>query len=182
MRAIRKFIPVAMGPVLLLVTLTGCSDGEAKSAPKLPGRICWDIFSGKEVSPLLPPGDEVKVSTGTFSLLEELDSATCSLYVDGKIQLQASATRRELESQIDWSSYEKGETDPIDVGEKGIIWPGGAVAYVACEPSKTPSAPGNYINLSIDTFDTPDDGKARNALPALLEKFVRFTQRELQCT
>lgn len=170
-----------MGPAILLATLTSCSEGETRAVPELPAKICWGAFTGKEISPLLPTGEEATFDTDLFTLTESMDTAICSLYIDGNIQFQATADRRNFETEIEWSSYEKGETDPIDVGKRAIVWPGGAISYIACEPSKSPSVPGNYIELSINTFDTPDDKQARSAAPELLKQFVEFTQRELKC-
>ncbi|GAA2926892.1 hypothetical protein ACFPN0_27455 [Kitasatospora cinereorecta] len=172
---------MTMGPALLLATLTSCSEGETKAVPKLPDRICWGAFASKGITPLLPTGEEATLDTDPFSLIEGLDAATCSTYIDGNIQFQATATRRDFENEIEWSSYEKGETDPVDVGKRAIVWPGGAIGYIVCEPSKSPSAPGNYVELSINTFDAPDDKRARSAASELLKEFAEFAQRELKC-
>ncbi|WP_189893943.1 hypothetical protein [Streptomyces xantholiticus] len=165
----------------MMPIVTGCSNGEAKAVPELPGRICWDVFASKDLIPFLPSGDKVTISARPFALAEDLDSTTCSLDIDGRTQFQASARYENFERGIDWSSYKKADPDPIDVGEKGIIWYNGAASYVACEPSKTPSTPGKYIDLHLSTFDPPEDEQPRKALPTLLKQFVAFAQRELKC-
>jgi hypothetical protein len=162
--------------------MSGCSAGETKAVPELPKRICWDVFASKDLIPFLPNGEKATLSSRTFTLVEELDSTTCSLDIDGRTQFQASARFENFERGIDWSSYEKANPDQIDVGEKGIIWYNGAASYIACEPSKTHSTPGKYIDLHLSTFDPPDNEQPRKALPALLKQFVAFAQRELNCT
>ncbi|MEU5659706.1 hypothetical protein ABZ802_29395 [Streptomyces sp. NPDC047737] len=170
-----------MGTATLLATLTGCSSHEVKAVPEVPERICWDVFTRQDVTPLLPSGDKATISIDPFVLREELDGTTCTLDVDGQTRFQAGATRRDFEDDIEWSSYEKGKTAPIEVGKKGLVWPGGVVTYIVCEPPKSPSVPGNYIELDISTFDVADDKLPSRTLTPLLKRFVTFAERELNC-
>jgi len=178
--ALRTHVWATVGTATLLATLTGCSSDEIKAVPEVPERICWDVFTRKDVVPFLPTGDEADVYSDTFVLLEELDGATCSLDIDGRTRFQAAATRRDREDQIEWSSYEKGKTAPIPVGKKGIVWPGGVLTYIVCEPPEPPSAHGNYVELRISTFSAADDKLPRNLTP-LLKQFVAFAEQELNC-
>ncbi|ALC22917.1 hypothetical protein ACH46N_25295 [Streptomyces pristinaespiralis] len=172
----------ALVSMLLMTALTSCSGGETRSVPKLPARVCWNAFDGEDVASLLPTGDRATVDTDPFVLAKPADSPTCSIYIDGNTKFQTYALYEDFERSIDWSSYEKAHPEPIDVGEKGIVWYDGAASYIICEASKTPSSPGKYIDLTISTSDLPDEEKLRRALPALMKQFVAFAQRELNCT
>jgi hypothetical protein len=178
---LRKIATTAANLAVLILVVTGCSNGETKAVPELPERICWDVFASKDLVPFLPAGEKVTLSSRPFVLDEDLDSTTCSLDIDGRTQFQASARYETFEQGIDWSSYEKVDPDPINLGRKGIIWHNGAVSYIACEPSKSPSTPGKYIEVNLHTFDRPDNPEPRKALPALMRQFVAFAQRELNC-
>ncbi|MFF2897769.1 hypothetical protein [Streptomyces sp. NPDC057966] len=161
--------------------LVGCSGGEGKAVPALPKRICWNAFASSDVVPILPVGDKADVYHRPFVLVDDLDSVTCSLDIDGAWKFLASATLRGFEDQIDWTSMDKANPQPINVGKKGIIWDGGAAAYFICEPSRGPNSPGKYIDLSINTDSVPDGAKLPSVLPALMKQFVAFAQRELKC-
>ncbi|MFD5498730.1 hypothetical protein ACFWJS_03230 [Streptomyces sp. NPDC127061] len=167
--------------VILMGLLAGCSDSERKAVPELPKRICWNAFASSDVSPILPVGDKADVYHRPFVLAEDLDSVTCSLDIDGAWKFLADATLRGFEDQIDWTSMDKANPQPIDVGKKGIIWDSGAAAYFICEPSKGPNWPGKYIDLSINTDGVPNEAKLPSVLPALMKQFVTFAQRELKC-
>ncbi|MGW0034207.1 hypothetical protein ACWDXD_30840 [Streptomyces sp. NPDC003314] len=166
--------------------LTGCATGEEKAVPELPERICWNgAFAGSDVSPLLPPGDEVKFSRLAgrhFALTEESDSAICTLYIDGNTKFQASADLENFEDSIEWSSWDPAHPKPLAVGEKGIIWDTGAASYFICEPAKNPNSPGRYIELMITAHYAPDKSKLQAALPELMKEFMAYAQRELRCT
>ncbi|MFJ5938665.1 hypothetical protein [Streptomyces sp. NPDC093071] len=165
--------------------LAGCATGEEKTVPELPERICWNgAFAGNDVSPLLPPGDKVefsRLSGRHFTLTKELDSATCTLDIDGKTRFQASATRRGFAESIEWSSWDPADPKPLDLGEKGIIWDTGAASYFICEPAKNPNSPGRYIELMITAHYAPDKSKLQAALPELMKEFMAYAQRELRC-
>lgn len=167
----------AVAPVLL----AGCAEDKPKAAPELPARVCWGAFSGSEVTPFLPAGEKVTVSDGDFVLDESLDSETCSVDVDGITRFTAHATFREFERSIEWSSWDSHDPRPLDVGKGGIVWDGGAATHFVCEPSTSPSDPGKYIALYVDTLWKVDTEKTQSAVPGLLEKFMAFAQRELKC-
>ncbi|MFD0625015.1 hypothetical protein ACFQ2K_21915 [Streptomyces sanglieri] len=168
--------------VILMGLLTGCSDSERKAVPELPKRICWNAFASSDVLPILPTGDKAAVYHRPFVLVEDLDSVTCSLDIDGVWKFLANATLQGFEDQIDWTSMDKANSRPINVGKKGIIWDSGAAAYFICEPSKGPNSPGKYIDLSIDTDGVPNEAKLPSVLPALMKQFVAFAQSELKCS
>ncbi|GGR32226.1 hypothetical protein [Streptomyces roseolus] len=165
--------------------LAGCAAGEEKAVPELPKRICWGgAFAGSDVTPLLPPGDKAEFSPlagRSFVLNGDVDSAICTLYVDGNTKFQASADLEKFEESIEWSSWDSADPKPLDVGEKGIIFDRGALAYFTCEPAKNPNSPGKYIELEITADDAPDKSKLQAALPALMKEFMAFAQRELKC-
>ncbi|MFB6503439.1 hypothetical protein ACFYXP_12405 [Streptomyces sp. NPDC002466] len=180
----RRFVnaaAVASIFVILAGLLTGCSDSERKAVPELPKRICWNAFASSDVSPILPTGDEATVSHRPFVLVEDLDSVTCSLSIDGAPAFMVNATLRGFEDQIDWTSMDKAKPHSINVGKKGILWDIGAAAYFTCKPSSGPGSPGKYINLFIDAGGAPDKAKLPSVLPKLLRQFVEFAQRELKC-
>lgn len=184
----RRFTRTAAAVSTAVVTaglLAGCATGEEKAVPKLPERICWNgAFASSDVSPLLPPGDEAKFSRLAgrhFVLTKELDSAICTLYIDGNTKFQASATRRNFEESIEWSSWDRTNPKPLDLGEKGIIWGTGAASYFICEPAKNRNTPGRYIELMITANYAPDKSKLQAALPALMKEFMAYAQRELKC-
>ncbi|MFF6790103.1 hypothetical protein ACFY9C_13575 [Streptomyces filamentosus] len=165
--------------------LVGCAAGEEKSVPELPERICWGgAFAGSDVTPLLPPGKKAEFSPlagRPFILTGDVDSAVCTLYVDGNTKFQASAEFEEFEESIEWSSWDSADPKPLDVGEKGIVFDRGALAYFTCEPAKNPRSPGKYIELEITADGAPDKVKLQAALPVLMKEFMAFAQRELKC-
>ncbi|MEV5203366.1 hypothetical protein [Streptomyces sp. NPDC053720] len=167
--------------VILAGLLVGCSGSEEKAVPELPKRICWNAFASSDVLPVLPTGDKASVHHRPFVLAEDLDSVTCSLDIDGAPMFAADAALRGFEGQVDWSSMDKANPQPIDVGKKGIIWDSGAASYFICEPSKGPNSPGRYIDLRITVGSAPDKAKLPSVLPALMKQFVAFAQRELKC-
>ncbi len=186
MRRFARTTAVASTAAVAAGLLAGCAAGEEKAAPQLPERVCWGggAFAGSDVAPLLPPGDTVEFSPDSgdpFALTKELDSATCTLYIDGNTKFQAVATRRNFAESIDWSSWDSAHPKPLDVGEKGIIWDTGAAASFTCEPAKDANTPGKYIELRITANDTPDPAALQAALPQLMKEFQDFAQARLQC-
>ncbi|MGW4726066.1 hypothetical protein [Streptomyces sp. NPDC004291] len=184
----RRFTITAAAVSAAVVTaglLAGCTAGEEKAVPELPERICWNgAFASSDVSPLLPPGDKAEFSrlaNRNFALTKELDSATCTLDIDGKTRFQASATYRNFARSIEWSSWDPAHPKPLDVGEKGIIWDTGAASYFTCEYAKNLNSPGRYIELMITANYAPDKSKLQAALPALMKEFMAYAQRELKC-
>ncbi|WP_406528909.1 hypothetical protein [Streptomyces sp. I8-5] len=180
----RRFVnSVALVSILVILAglLAGCSDSERKAVPALPKRICWNAFASSDVSPILPVGDKADVYHRPFVLVEDLDSVTCTLAIDGAPSFLAIATLQGFEDQIDWTPMDRANPQPINVGKKGIIWDSGAAAYFICEPSKGPNSPGKYIDLHITAGSVPDKAKVSSVLPALMKQFVAFAQRELKC-
>ncbi|WP_411075219.1 hypothetical protein [Streptomyces sp. cmx-4-7] len=184
----RRFTRTAAAVSTAVVTaglLASCAADEEKTVPELPERICWSgAFAGSDVSPLLPPGDKMEFSRLAgrhFALTKELDSATCTLDIDGKTRFQARATRRDFAESIEWSSWDPADPKPLDVGDKGIIWDTGAASYFTCEPAKNPNSPGRYIELMITANYAPDKSKLQPALPVLMKEFMAYAQRELKC-
>ncbi|MGA5216892.1 hypothetical protein ACPCAE_12575 [Streptomyces cinereoruber] len=184
----RRFPRTAKAVSTAVVTaglLASCAAGEEKTVPRLPERICWNgAFTGSDVSPLLPPGEEAKFSRLAgrhFVLTKELDSAICTLYIDGNTKFQARATRRGFAESIEWSSWNRADPKPLDVGEEGNIWDTGAASYFTCEPAKNPNSPGRYIELMITANYAPDKSKLQATLPALMKEFMAYAQRELKC-
>ncbi|MEU2127521.1 hypothetical protein [Streptomyces sp. NPDC018352] len=180
MRRFANVAAVASVFVVLAGLLAGCSSEERKAVPKLPERICWGAFASSDVSPVLPTGERATFSSWPFVLTEDHDSVSCILYIDGNTKFSASVSLEAFEG-VDWSSWEKANPKPIDVGEKGIFWGTGASAYFTCEPSKGPNSPGKYIDLYVSAGDAPDESKLPKVLPKLLRQFVAFVQRELKC-
>ncbi|XIE79666.1 hypothetical protein AB6O49_20015 [Streptomyces sp. SBR177] len=161
--------------------LVGCSGGEEKAVPKMAERLCWGVFASSDVSPILPPGDKVTWGIDPFVLNDDIDTVTCTLYIDGNIKFQATAYLKGFERSIDWSSMDPGNPKPIDAGKKGIIWTWGVNSYFVCEPSKDEHSPGKYIDMRITAIDSPQKEKLPTVLPPLMRQFVAFAQRELKC-
>ncbi|MFD8825513.1 hypothetical protein ACFV1C_24585 [Streptomyces sp. NPDC059605] len=166
--------------VVLAGSLVGCSSGEKKAVPRMPKRICWDVFASSDVSPILPPGERVNISDHPFALTEDYRSVSCLVYIDGNTKFMADVSLGDFEG-VDWSSFDKADPKPIDVGEKGIFWGTGASAYFTCEPSKGPNSPGKYIDLYVSSDGAPDKSKLPTVLPKLLRQLVEFVRRELKC-
>ncbi|MEU3072311.1 hypothetical protein [Streptomyces laurentii] len=129
----------------------------------------------------LPGGDKAGVRARPFALAESMDDVTCSVDVDGVDRFTANATYQNFEDLIEWGSWAGPDSRPIDVGKKGIVWPGGAGTYFVCEPSKSPSGPGKYIRIYINTSKPPEKKEVQDSLPKLLQEFLTFTERELKC-
>ncbi|WP_405663063.1 hypothetical protein OG379_15345 [Streptomyces sp. NBC_01166] len=184
MRKFTKALAVASVSASLVALLAGCSE-EAQAVPDLPERMCWDVFTSEEVSPLLPSGKEAKFIADSHHAFYPDSSSLCSLQIDGAVRFQAGGHRFDFESDIDWTSWEKLEPESIDVGKEGILWYSGAASYIVCEPSKGPNSPGRYIELSLHAYDRPSKGaqatKNRRIFRTLLEQFVVFAQKELKC-
>ncbi|MEU9359906.1 hypothetical protein AB0D35_17595 [Streptomyces sp. NPDC048301] len=184
MRKFAKALAVASVWASLVALLAGCSE-ETRAVPDLPERMCWDVFSSEDVSPLLPSGKEAKFIADSHHAFYPDSSSLCSLQIDGAVRFQAEGRRLDFESDVDWTSWEKSDPESIDVGKKGIIWYSGAASYIVCEPSKGPDTPGRYIELSIYAYDQPSKGaevaKNRRILRSLIEQFVAFAQKELKC-
>lgn len=185
MRRFTRSTAVVSTAVAVAGLLAGCATAEEKAVPKLPERICWGgAFAGDDVTPLLPPGDKAEFSPlagRAFILTGDIDSAVCTLYIDGNTKFQAVANFEEFEKSIEWSSWDSADPKPLDVGDKGIIYDTGANAYFTCEPAKNPSSTGKYIELRIHADYAPDRSRLQAALPALMKEFLVFAQRELKC-
>ncbi|MFD6245274.1 hypothetical protein [Streptomyces roseolus] len=175
----------AAGAVALAGLLVGCSAGEPEAAPELPDRICWGgAFAGSDVAPLLPPGGRVEFSPQAdraLALAEERDPAICTLYIDGKMRFQASATRWKSAESIDWTSRASARPEPLDVGEKGIMWKGGAASSFVCGSAENAKSPGKHIELRISAEYAPDKHRLRTAPPELMKQLMAFARSELQC-
>ncbi|MFE3145079.1 hypothetical protein ACFXJ6_00140 [Streptomyces sp. NPDC059218] len=180
----RRFVSAAAAVSIFVILAglpTGCSGSKEKAVPELPKRICWNVFASSDVSPVLPVGDKADVYHRPFVLVDDLDSVTCTLAIDGAPGFLAYATLQGFEDQIDWTSMDKAKPQSINVGKKGIIWDSGAAAYFICEPSRGPNSPGKYIDLRITAGSAPDKAKLPSVLPPLMKQFVAFAQRELKC-
>ncbi|MEV4682076.1 hypothetical protein [Streptomyces kurssanovii] len=166
----------------LVLTAAACSDGDSAAVPELPERICWGVFTAGDITPLMPTGKKAAMFSDPFIFDDDrTDSATCNVDIDGRNGMGVRATRLDFERQVDWSSWDVAKPKPIGVGERGIIWSSGAGTHIVCEPSKSPSDPGKYVQLYVSTDRSPDKEELRAALPGLLQKMVTFTQRELNC-
>ncbi|MFE4588916.1 hypothetical protein [Streptomyces laurentii] len=171
----------AMAGVFAIGLLVGCSEADPKAVPRLPERVCWGAFSSTEVAEFLPTGDKVTIRARPFVLADNMDEVTCNVDVDGIERFTAHAAYQDFEDLIEWGSWAGPDSRPIGVGKKGIVWPGGAGTYFVCEPSGSPSEPGKYIKLYIDTSKPPGKGEVQNTLPGLLQEFLTFAERELKC-
>ncbi|MER5368473.1 hypothetical protein [Streptomyces sp. NPDC002722] len=181
MRKFEEAAATSAALVALISLSAGCSESKTKTIPELPEQICWGIFASKDLAPLLPTGGKAAIDADPFVMEEPLDSSTCSLYIDGNVKFQASADYKNFERSIDWGSFEKANPESINVGKKGIVWRDGAASYLECEPPKSPSGPGRYIDLQLYAEVSPDSDRARHVLPTLLKQFAAFTKRELKC-
>ncbi|MEV6203026.1 hypothetical protein AB0M64_24085 [Streptomyces sp. NPDC051771] len=165
--------------------LAGCSQGEPKAAPELPARVCWGgAFAGSDVTPLLPAGGRAEFSPQAdraLALAEERDTAICTLYIDGKMRFQASVTRWRSAESIDWTARASARPEPLDVGEKGILWKGGASSSFTCESARNRKSTGKHIELRISAEYAPDKRRLRTDLPELMKKLMAFARSELRC-
>ncbi|WP_327113223.1 hypothetical protein OG206_06695 [Streptomyces sp. NBC_01341] len=173
---------MTLATVSLLLGLAGCStDEKTKSVPELPKRVCWGAFAGADVAPLLPTGDAVTQRAEPFHYSEHVRSLSCLVYIDGNYGFRAVATRRDSESQIDWSSWDQARPKAVDAGKKGISWSDGAASYIPCEPTNSSPSFGKYVELDVTADHAPDEKQARRILPALLKQFTAFAEKELKC-
>ncbi|MFF5500401.1 hypothetical protein [Streptomyces roseolus] len=185
MRRFRRSAAVVSAAVVAAGLLGGCATGEEKAAPELPERICWGgAFAGSDVTPFLPPGGRAEFSPQAgraLSLVGERDPAICTLYVDGKRRFQASVTRWKSAESIDWTERTSARPERLDVGDRGILWTGGAASAFACESAERPQSPGKYVELRISAEHAPDQYRLRAALPELMTKLMAFARSGLQC-
>ncbi|MCF6526266.1 hypothetical protein [Streptomyces sp. JJ36] len=131
MRAARRIPLPAAALALVLATLaSGCGNDGADRGYVVPETLCGVTVAPELLEPLLPPGEEITVSTHTPA-----GSITaCEVSVDGK---EAFSVRREWWEE-GWSARRFAESqayvDPEkESGGGGLVWSGrGAVAAVEC--------------------------------------------------
>ncbi|MFI8007525.1 hypothetical protein [Streptomyces sp. NPDC086010] len=182
MNSVKNRFAATAATVSILLGLLGCSaDEKTKAAPELPARICWGAFAGNDVDPLLPAGDAITQRVDPFYYSEHVRSLSCLVYVDGNYGFKAFATRKDSESEIDWSSWEQAHPKTTDAGKKAISWDKGAVSYIPCKPTNSSPSFGTYVELEVTADNAPDEKRARRILPVLLKQFVAFAEKELKC-
>jgi hypothetical protein len=157
----------------------GCSSPPENRRPEIPGRVCWDAFTGSDVEPFLRDGEKARSQTRLpFELYGWKSSVTCVVYVDGNNQFMATAARQAGDVDLDWSTWERAGGTPLDVGEQGLIWNSGTVTYFFC--GKPDSR--DKIELRLDGSIRDDIPKARRLLTELTKKYLAFAQKELDCS
>ncbi|MFI1224514.1 MULTISPECIES: hypothetical protein [unclassified Streptomyces] len=179
-RPTRIMASLALSLTLLGVT-TGCSEETKKTAPALPNQFCWNAFDGAAVQPLIPVGEKLSQDVDPFQFDEHNSSVSCILYVDGDYGFRAFANFEDEEEFIDWSSWSAHKPDSVRTGEKGIAWDTGAASYVPCRPLPgTGPSTGKFVELRIHVSRASTQN-GRKTLPALLNQFTSFAQKELKC-
>lgn len=180
-----------MGALILCVSAisgaAGCSSEDEALVPNLPERVCWGALSGKEVSRLLPNGDEATFDVEQdFHLNQNDDSTSCNLYIDGNTKLLATADLRL--GSIDWGTWEEVSHSSLAVGDKGIVWDDGAASYFECEKLR-PYSDGQpeggdmpvRVELVINFNSMPEAKNSRKVIAGLMREFVEFAREELRC-
>ncbi|MFJ1800984.1 hypothetical protein [Streptomyces sp. NPDC088180] len=181
MRRIRTVTTAVALSIALMTTAAGCSQGQKKTAPKLPAKFCWNAFSPRDVHPLLPAGDTLEEDTDSFRFSERKRFVSCLLYIDGNDGFHAWAKVEEDETFTERNTYESADPDPISVGRKGIVWNTGATTHISCPPAEsTDSLPGKYLRLSVELSGTAEQNE-RKTLTGLLKQFTNFAQEQLRC-
>ncbi len=176
MRTPRPVVALAMGTALL----TGCSAGKESAAPELPSSTCFGVFTPAELAPFMGTGDEVRVdSPPDLSLNVSRTKAICTIDVDGKPRLTATAQRRPAGQEVTWGSeVEKHRPDVLPYADQSRLWDSGSAVVVPCK------APEGDFDLVLFIDAVPDGLKQeerRPAFAALMKKFMESARQQTGC-
>ncbi|MFI5765822.1 hypothetical protein ACIA8F_33430 [Streptomyces sp. NPDC051563] len=162
--------------------LSACTGGSGQGAAPLPDRVCWGAgaFAGKDVARTAGKGTKVRDDSPAVFTLPEIDKGTsCQLYVDGDTRFSARASRRSVDQDFQWSSWEKESPDRIDIGSGGIVWDSGAAISFTC---KSPEGPYKVelVLTSGSGAGKPKDPRAY--FTEMMDPYHRFAVEQLHCS
>lgn len=177
--------PVVAAAVGLLLLLCGCS--KEPSVPSIPQSLCWGAFVGSSVVPLLPKGESAyQRNELPFDVFEKQSNTYCSLFVDDHAALVVQAQRRNSGKGTEWNRYVQKHGTPVQAGDEGHVWSGGAGAVFLCERPDLPRGPAlpasqKYVELELTTDRAPDTPRTREVLTGLLQQYAQFAKHKLKC-
>lgn len=169
----------------IVLLLCGCS--QKPSVPSIPKSLCWGAFSGSSVVPLLSKGESAHQRNELpFDVFEKQGDTYCSLFVDDHAALVVQAVRRNSGKGTEWNRYVQKHGIPVQAGDEGHVWSGGAGSVFLCERPDLPRGPAlppsqKYVELELTTDRAPDTPRTRDVLTALLKQYVQFAKQKLKC-
>ncbi|MFF4187772.1 hypothetical protein ACFYZ9_31730 [Streptomyces sp. NPDC001691] len=127
-----------------------------------------------------------------FDLYGRFKAAGCQVQLDGEARFTAWGDRSwsdgsDLAKNV-WNSLKTLEPTPIEAGDKGIVYPGGARAYFRCERPNLPPLPSNVspaeadiVELGLSANSAPRTQRVKDLLASLMQQYVKFAKRQLKC-
>ncbi|MEU2950332.1 hypothetical protein [Streptomyces xanthochromogenes] len=155
--------------------------------PSIPNSLCWGAFTGPSVVPLLPNGGSASQRNDSpFDVFERQGSAYCTLFVDDHAAFVASVERRNSGKGTEWNGYARVHGTPVQAGDEGLVWSGGAGAVFLCERPDLPRGPAlpasqKYVELELTADRAPDTPRTREVLTGLLQQYAQFAKHKLKC-
>ncbi|MGW6687844.1 hypothetical protein [Streptomyces sp. NPDC054961] len=113
-----------------------------------------------------------------FALNENDKSTSCQLYVDGDTRFSARASRRSVEQEFRWFSWEKENPDKLELGSGGIVWDSGAAISFTC---KSPEGP---FKVELVLTSGSGQGKPKDPRPFftdMMKPYYEFATAQLHC-
>ncbi|MFG3285718.1 hypothetical protein [Streptomyces sp. NPDC048111] len=169
----------------MVVLLCGCV--QEPSAPSIPTSLCWGAFNGDAVAPLVPTGRSFSQTNDIpFDVFEQRSNTYCSLFVDDRDFLLVQVERGIGGKGTDWNVYARRHGSPVQAGDEGLVYDGGAGAVFLCERPDLPTGPTRplsekYVELELTADRAADTPRNREALTDLLKRFAQFAKQHLKC-
>ncbi|MEU8459513.1 hypothetical protein [Streptomyces sp. NPDC029003] len=163
-----------------MFALTGCGEGAKPAARQLAEHTCFGIFTPSDLEPLLGPGETVKaVSPVDVRLTPARRSTLCSVDVDGEARVSVSAARQPLGQHFHWNPVgTEPPPDPLQLGDKGIVWDAGAVVALTCRGAQDSFELELTIGGSVEHVKTAE---RRPLFTKLMKKFLDTAREQMAC-
>ncbi|MFD9630440.1 hypothetical protein [Streptomyces violascens] len=76
--------------------------------------------------------------------------------------------------------------DPVQAGDEGLVWDGGAGAVFLCVRPDLPRGPAlppsqKFVELELAADRALDTPRNREVLTGLLKQYAQFAKKELKC-
>ncbi|MEU9196312.1 hypothetical protein [Streptomyces hundungensis] len=155
--------------------------------PSLPESVCWGVTTASSVEPLLPNGETAyQRNERPFDVFEQQSNTYCSLFVDDHAAFTVYAVRVNGGKGTDWNGYARKNGTPVQAGDEGFVWDGGAGAVFLCERPDLPRGPAlppsqKYVELELSADRAPRSPRSREILALLLRQYADFAKGKLKC-